>query len=148
MSLANAPALLWLLLLFPIIIFFYLLKLKRREVVVSSVLLWAHLVKDVQANAPFQKLKKNLLLFLQLLTVLFLVGCLARPFMLVRALGGENSVVILDASASMQSTDVGRSRFEEARKAALHMVDDLPDGFRTTDAKVVPWNQEGVMVRA
>jgi von Willebrand factor type A domain/Aerotolerance regulator N-terminal len=128
MSLANAPALLWLLLLFPIIIFFYLLKLKRREVVVSSVLLWAHLVKDVQANSPFQKLKRNLLLLLQLLTVLLLVCCLARPFMFVRALGGETSVVILDASGSMQSTDVGRSRFEEARKAALHMVDLMSRG--------------------
>src|SRR4029453_9514118 len=105
MSLAAPASLLWLLLLFPIIIFFYLLKLKRREGVVSSVLLWAHLVKDVQANAPFQKLKRNLLLFLQLLTVFFLIVCLARPFVVVRALGGQNTVLILDASASMQSTD-------------------------------------------
>src|SRR5437868_7963344 len=103
MNFINPLALLWLLLLAPIIIFFYLLKLKRREVVVSSVLLWAQLVKDVQANSPFQKLKRNLLLFLQLLTVLFLVFCLARPLMVVRALGGQNTVLVLDASASMQS---------------------------------------------
>src|SRR5438445_5961911 len=90
--------LLWLGILVPIILFFYLLKLKRREVVVSSVLLWTHLVKDVQANAPFQKLKRNLLLFLQLLTVLFLILCLAHPFVVVRALGGQNTVLILDAS--------------------------------------------------
>jgi len=96
--------------------------------VVSSVLLWAHLVKDVQANAPFQRLRKNLLLLLQLLTVLFVIACLARPVLLVRALGGENSVVVLDASASMQSTDMGRPRFEEARQAALHMVDAMGRG--------------------
>src|SRR5207249_340370 len=97
-------------------------------VVVSSVLLWAHLVKDVQANAPFQKLKKNLLLFLQLLTVLFIVVCLARPLVVVRALGGQNTVLILDASASMQSTDVGKSRFEAARQAAYRLIDSVGRG--------------------
>jgi len=57
MSLVAPWNLLWLLLLVPVIVFFYLLKLRRREMVISSVLLWNHLVKDVQANAPFQKLK-------------------------------------------------------------------------------------------
>src|SRR5438067_3701654 len=128
MSFAAPASLFWLLLLFPIIIFFYLLKLKRREVVVSSVLLWAHLVKDVQANAPFQKLRRNLLLFLQLLTVLLLVFCLARPLMVVRALGGQNTVLVLDASASMQSTDVGGSRFDAARQAAFRLVDSVGRG--------------------
>src|SRR3954470_8918401 len=89
-------SLLWLVPLVPIIVFFYLLKLKRREMVVSSVLLWNHLVKAVQANAPFQKLKKNLLLLLQLLIVLFAVLALSRPFVVAQSLGGANVVVVLD----------------------------------------------------
>jgi Ca-activated chloride channel family protein len=128
MNFINPLALLWLLLLAPIIIFFYLLKLKRREVLVSSVFLWAHLLKDVQANSPFQKLKRNLLLFLQLLAVLLLVLGLSRPLLRVSALGGRNTVLILDGSASMKSTDVGRSRFDEARGQALRFVDGMGGG--------------------
>jgi hypothetical protein len=117
--------LLWLALLAPVIIFFYLLKLKRREVVVSSTLLWSHLVKDVQANAPFQKLKKNLLLLLQLLIATFCVFALARPAFFSKSLGGSNVVVVLDGSASMQSRDGRPSRFDEARNIALKMVGDM-----------------------
>ena len=128
MNFINPLALLWLLLLAPIIIFFYLLKLKRREVLVSSVFLWSHLLKDIQANSPFQKLRRNLLLFLQLLAVLLLVLGLSRPLLRVRALGGRSTILILDGSASMRSTDVGRSRFEEARTQALRFVDQMGGG--------------------
>lgn len=125
MKLFN-PAWLWLLaLLVPAILFFYLLKLKRREVVVSSVLLWSHLIKDVQANAPFQKLKKNLLLLLQLLIACLAIFALARPAFFTRSYGGSHVVVVLDGSASMQSRDAGGSRFEAARERALRMVRDM-----------------------
>jgi len=126
--------LLWLLLLAPVIIFFYLLKLKRREMVVSSTLLWSHLVKDVQANAPFQKLKKNLLLFLQLLIACLAIFALARPAYFAKSLGGGSVVVILDGSASMQSRDAGAGeraeRFAEAQARALRMVADMRGGDR------------------
>lgn len=122
--------LLWLLLLVPVIVFFYLLKLKRREMVVSSTLLWRHLVKDVQANAPFQKLKRNLLLLLQLLIAFLAIFALARPAYFARSLGGSNVVVILDGSASMQSRDVPGSRFEAAKSRALRMVGDMRGGDR------------------
>src|SRR3954452_24972849 len=110
--------LLWLLWLVPVIVFFYLLKLKRREMVISSVLLWNHLIKDVQANAPFQKLKKNLLLLLQLLAALLATAALARPAFYAQSLGGGSVVVVLDGSASMQSRDAPGSRFDEAKTVA------------------------------
>ncbi|MCC6445169.1 MAG: VWA domain-containing protein [Armatimonadetes bacterium] len=118
----------WLLFLVPVIVLLYLLKLRRKEMTVSSVYLWSQALKDVQANAPFQKLRRNLLLFLQLLIVGLLVAGFARPFVRVRALGGKNVVVILDGSASMKATDVRPSRFEEARRTALAMVDTLGRG--------------------
>jgi Ca-activated chloride channel family protein len=121
----------WLLFLAPVIIFFYLLKLKRKEVVISSVLLWSHLVKDVQANAPFQKLKKNLLLLLQLLIAFLCIFALARPAVFTSSLGGSNVVVVLDGSASMKSRDAaGGSRFEEAKQKALRMIGDMHGGDR------------------
>jgi hypothetical protein len=134
MSFLAPLSLLWLVLIAPIIIVLYLLKLRRREVEVSSVYLWSQLVRDVQANAPFQKLRKNLLLLLQLLLLAALVFAVARPFLTVRALGGENVIVILDGSASMQSRDEaggptgGGSRFEAARRAARRMVDGMGRG--------------------
>src|SRR3569833_560636 len=122
--------LLLLTLLVPVIVFFYLFKLKRRDVVVSSVLLWSHLTKDVQANAPFQKLRKNLLLFLQLAIATLCVFDLARPAFFTQALGGSNVIVILDGSASMESHDARGTRFDEAKATALRMVGDMHGGDR------------------
>jgi Ca-activated chloride channel homolog len=156
MSFLAPLSLLWLLLLAPVIIFFYLLKLKRREVEVSSVYLWSQLIKDVQANSPFQKLRKNLLLLLQLLVILFLVFGLARPFLSVRAMGGENVVVILDGSASMQSHDeAAGTRFDAAKRAVLQMVERMSRGdammlvLATSRTRVLaPFTSDGGELRA
>ena len=51
----------------PIIVAFYMLRLRRPERPVSSTFLWQQLVRDVEANAPWQRLRRSLLLLLQLL---------------------------------------------------------------------------------
>ncbi len=128
MNLLNPLALLWLLFAVPAIVILYLLKLKRRDRVVPSVLLWNRLIKDVQANVPFQKLRRNLLLLLQILLVLLLALALARPFVRVSALGGKNVALVIDGSASMGATDVPGSRFEEARRQARRMIEGMGRG--------------------
>ncbi|HIP73645.1 MAG TPA: hypothetical protein EYH05_19890, partial [Anaerolineae bacterium] len=60
------------------IILLYMLRLRRREVMVSSTMLWQKLLRDREANAPWQKLRRNLFLFLQLLILAGLVLALAR----------------------------------------------------------------------
>lgn len=128
MSLLSPWSLLLILPLGGTIVLLYLLKLKRKEQVVSSVMLWQDAVADIQANAPFQKLKKSLLLILQLLALLAIIGATARPY--IRTQGGQGSriVVILDSSASMQATDVKPSRFEEAKSKALGIVGRMGGG--------------------
>ena len=59
-----APAAFALALLIPVVIALYLLRLRRIEQQVSSVYLWRRMVRDVEANAPWQKLRRNLLLLL------------------------------------------------------------------------------------
>ncbi len=120
------PAALGLLALAIPIIIFYMLRLRREELPVSSSLLWRRALQDRTANAPWQRLRRNLLLLLQLLLLLLLVLSLARPFLFTQAAATGNLVVILDASASMQATDEnGDSRFERARQEANKLIDGL-----------------------
>jgi Ca-activated chloride channel homolog len=107
------------------ILLLYMLKLRRKQVQVSSTLLWTQLLRDQQANAPWQKLKRNLLLILQLLILAALVIALARPAVQVPAVASGSVIVLLDASASMNSTDVSPSRFEEARRNVHKLINGL-----------------------
>jgi Ca-activated chloride channel homolog len=107
------------------IILLYMLKLRRKQVQVSSTLLWVQLLRDQQANAPWQKLRRNLLLILQLLILAALVLALARPALQVPAIATGSVIVLLDASASMNATDVKPSRFEEARGSVQALIDGL-----------------------
>lgn len=111
----------------PVVILFYLLKRKRVVKLVSSTLLWQRFLAETQASAPFQRLRHNWLLVLQILLLLLAILALARPYFAGSAAGGRLLVVILDASASMQSRDEEPSRFEQARRAALALVDSLHD---------------------
>jgi hypothetical protein len=111
----------------PVVILFYLLKRKRVVKLVSSTLLWQRFLAETQASAPFQRLRHNWLLVLQILLLLLAILALARPYFAGRVAGGRLLVVILDASASMQSRDEEPSRFERARRAALALVDSLHD---------------------
>lgn len=117
----------------PVVIVFYLLKRKRVVKLVSSTLLWQKFLADTQASAPFQKLRKNWLLYLQILLLALAVLALTRPFFKTTAKPAELRVVILDGSASMQAVDESPSRFEKARTEALKWVDSL----EPTDQMVV-----------
>lgn len=116
----------------PIIVAMYLLKLRREERTVSSTFLWQRMVRDVEANAPWQKLRRNILLLLQLLVLLLLVFALARPFFQTQGIAGRNLIFIIDRSASMGATDEATSRLEAAKAQAIRLVDQLPDGGRAT----------------
>ncbi|MGC1379061.1 MAG: BatA domain-containing protein [Anaerolineales bacterium] len=114
------------------IILLYMLKLRRKQAQVSSTLLWERLLRDQQANAPWQKLKRNLLLFLQLLILAALVFACARPALQTPAVASGSVVVLLDASASMSASDVAPSRFETARQVVQTLIDGLSGDSRMT----------------
>ncbi|MBN2271661.1 MAG: VWA domain-containing protein [Sedimentisphaerales bacterium] len=114
----------------PLLLLLYFLKLKRRELIVSSTLLWKRAVQDLQVNAPFQRLRNNILLLLQLLMLLALLLALAAPILSLMSGRARRHVLLIDHSASMSATDVEPSRLEEAKRQARIYVESLRDeGF-------------------
>ncbi|WP_420629599.1 vWA domain-containing protein [Candidatus Leptofilum sp.] len=118
------------------IIILYMLRLRRREVMVSSTLLWQKLLRDREANAPWQKLRRNLLLILQLIILVALVFALARPFLPTPSIISGSVVVLLDASASMQAADVEPTRFDAAKAEVARLISDLGGDSQMTLIKV------------
>jgi hypothetical protein len=151
-----APAAAFFAIALPVVVVFYLLKRKRVVKLVSSTLLWQRFLADTQASAPFQKLRHNWLLLLQLLLLALVVFALMRPFLTGNARETNLRVVILDGSASMQATDEKPSRFEIARAEALQWVDGLRDGEQmmvllagaSTEVKQSPTSDKAALRRA
>lgn len=132
------PIFLWTGLLAIPILVLYMLRLRRPERRVSSTWLWQRLVRDREANAPWQKLRRNLLLLVQLLILALLVLALARPYLPTGRLAQGSVVVLLDASASMLATDVAPShresqhRFAAAQAIVEEMIGDLAGNDQMT----------------
>jgi hypothetical protein len=118
--------------LLPIIIALYFLKLRRMEQRISSTYLWRTLVRDTAANAPWQRLRPNMLMFLQLLFLAALIIALARPFTWSDTAAGSHLILVIDTSPSMNATDVKPSRLAEAVAIARRMIDSLPSSSRAT----------------
>ncbi len=148
------PAAFLLLLTIPLVILFHLLKIRRQQAVVSSTLLWADNLRDLEASAPFRRLKPNLLLLLQILAILLLALALAKPVRTILATGYERNVLILDVSASMQVRDLPGARFTGAKHAALAEIEALQPGQQAMviasghEARVlVPFTEEKRVLR-
>jgi Ca-activated chloride channel family protein len=112
----------------PAIVLLYFLKVRRPEVRVSSLLFWRPYVADRQANAPWQRLRPSLLLLLQLLAALLLALGLMRPGLIGAAGVDSTTVVMIDASPSMEATDVSPSRFGAAVERARNLAGQLAPG--------------------
>ena len=117
------------------IVLLYILRLKRKERIVPSNMLWQSAIRDLQANAPWQKLRSSLLMWLQLAFVALAVLALVRPALRVLSRGGQSVAIVLDASASMGATDVSSSRFEAAKSQATQLINALS----SSDSATILW---------
>jgi Ca-activated chloride channel homolog len=133
-------------LLVPILIFFYLLRARRHEFDISSTLLWQHLLRDLAAHEPWQRLHVSVLLIAQLALIIILTMTLARPTYIAQASEPVHAILVLDGSASMQATDVAPNRFEEARRQAREVIQGLPEGSSVT--VIAARNQAEVLASA
>ena len=115
----------------PAIVLLYFLKLKRRPVEVPSTYLWHKSTEDLHVNSIWQRLRRNLLLFLQLLIIALAVAALLRPSWQGTKLIGNRFIFLVDNSASMTATDVnrrGRSRLDEAKQQVGGLIDQMRSG--------------------
>src|SRR3954452_22350942 len=125
------------------IIALYFLKLRRRPVQVPSTLLWRRSLEDLHVNSLFQRLRKNLLLVLQLLAALLAMLALTCPRIKGTGVQGQRFVLAIDDSASMSATDIKPTRLARAKEDAKKVVasmesDDLAMVITFSDrAKVV-----------
>jgi hypothetical protein len=111
----------------PIAIFaLYFLKLKRQPLEVPSTYLWTKVIEDLHVNSLWQRLRRNLLLLLQLLLVGLAILALLRPGWLGETLSGQKFIFLVDRSASMSANDVdGGTRLEAAKKRVGTLIDQL-----------------------
>jgi len=112
----------------PCLVALYFLKLRREPVVMSSTYLWRHTIEDLHVNSLWQKLRQNLLLWMQLMLVALLMLACLRPGCRSRTILDQRIIFLLDHSASMNATDVEPTRFEAARKQIGELIDQMDSG--------------------
>jgi hypothetical protein len=129
----TIPAWQWALLALvpPAIIALYFLKLRRQPLEVPSTYLWKKSIEDLHVNSLWQRLRQNLLLFLQLLLIALAMLALLRPGWEGTKLAGDRFIFLIDNSASMSANDVegAKSRLEESKKLVGGLIDQMESGM-------------------
>ena len=110
--------------LISLVVLIYFFSKKKTVIEVPSIIPWSVLKEDVVRNRLF---KADLLFLLQILLILLLIFFLARPYFKssIINISGKNIILIIDTSASMQTTEADGSRFEQAKSRALKMVNKM-----------------------
>ncbi|WP_054956471.1 vWA domain-containing protein [Paenibacillus dakarensis] len=94
---------LWFGLALPAIVLMYMFKRKYIDTTVPSHLLWDRVLRNLEANRPWQKLQNRLLLWLQLLAAAVIIFALMQPFVKVSGSGSQHIVIVADTSGSMSA---------------------------------------------
>jgi Ca-activated chloride channel family protein len=120
----------------------YILKLRRRPVPVVFSPIWRRVLGDRESSRLFSRLKRWLSLLLQLALLALLALALGDPRIGAATREARHVVVLIDASASMLSTDVLPNRLAKAREVASGFLSGLGSNDRMLiaqmDANVTP----------
>ena len=112
----------------PAILALYFLKLKREPVEVPSTFLWHKTIEDLHVNSLWQRLRRSLLLLLQLLIVALIILALLNPTWQGQQLSGNRYIFLIDNSASMSATDVEPTRLESAKRQSADLIEQMRPG--------------------
>ncbi|MED1791768.1 VWA domain-containing protein [Brevibacillus nitrificans] len=122
----------WFALIIPAILILYLLKRKVEDRVVPSTLLWQRTLQNWEAVRPWEKLRRNLLLFLQLLAALLLVLALLRPAISTEGLAADHTILVIENSGSMQAREGEQTRLQRAVVTAAEWIEKLSSSQTVT----------------
>lgn len=112
----------------PVIILLYLLKQKVKDQPFSSAILWQEIYKNLEAKTPFEKLKHNILMYLQIIAMLILILALMAPVIRNGGIVTRNTVLVIDTSASMGTIcNGGMTRLDEGISGAKNYLDGVND---------------------
>lgn len=109
----------------PAIVALYFLKLRRTPLLVPSTYLWRRTIEDMHVNSLWQKLRRSILLLLQLLLIALAMLALLRPSWESSQLVGGRYIFLIDNSASMSANDVSPTRLAEAQKRVIELIDQM-----------------------
>lgn len=107
------------------VVLFYFFRKRYEEQSVPSNMLWEEVQNEWQASPLLKKLQKNLLFWLQIFALFFLMIALVRPYWITEELKGEHLIFVIDSSASMSAQYEDYTRFDEAKKEMLEMIDKV-----------------------
>ncbi|WP_288222048.1 VWA domain-containing protein [uncultured Clostridium sp.] len=122
---------LFLLITIPLLILLYILKRKYKEEVISSNLLWNEVYKNTRANTPWEKLRKNIMLLLQIITLLLLILSLMKPYLNFGGKTYKNIILVLDNTASMSAEYGSGSRLDEGKRLAKEVLSSTKEDTNT-----------------
>lgn len=111
----------------PIVIIIYLIKNKYNEKVISSTYIWNLSEKFLRKKKPIHKINGLLSLILQIVSIIFLSLCIARPIVSIKD-NAKNYMFIIDSSLSMNMKSEDTTRFVRAKEKIKEMVKDSKNG--------------------
>ncbi len=124
MKLVNSWPLIFLTFI-PLLIFLYILKQRSQDHIIPSTFLWKEVYKNVEASTPFERLKYNIMLLLQLLTIVFLTLALTDPFISMMGKDYKNIIIVMDSTGSMTASYGDVTRIEEAKRRAEDYINSI-----------------------
>ncbi|KMJ59653.1 hypothetical protein AB685_01915 [Bacillus sp. LL01] len=121
----TAPIYFWFSAFLLLVIMMYFFRKQYEMKSIPSVLLWQEWMNEFEAQAWWRKLQHHLLLYLQLLALLFLIFTLTQPYFEKEGIEGDHIIFIVDTSASMTALEGEESRLELAKKKMVQTLDKV-----------------------
>ncbi|WAA13629.1 vWA domain-containing protein [Fervidibacillus halotolerans] len=106
-------------------VLFYFFRKQYEKKVIPSNMIWIQVMKEREASRFFQKWQNHLLFWLQLLSLLFLMFALMRPYLTVEREKGEEFIFIVDTSATMLANHGSKTVFDRHKEEMLSILDQL-----------------------
>ncbi|GEM_PF-460154 len=143
----QRPFGLWALIAVAVFVILYLRRPKPQDKIIPSLMFIIQENKRSKQYSFFQKLMTNLLFLMQLLSILGLAMVAAAPFAKLKYdVTLENTIIIIDVSASMQAKENGISRFDAAISGAKKALSGSNTIIMAENAPLIVLERENIQL--